>query len=224
MDYAFIFPIIPDFFGFKILEMNYLIWLGYFASGVIAFSMTMNSIVKFRWINLLGAICFSIYGFALGAIPVGLLNGLIVCIDVYYLWKIYTKEEVFETLQIRPGSEYLIRFIQFHDSEIQKICPGFLYNPDMNTISFFTLRNMQVAGLFLAHTESENTLVVGLDYVIPEYRDIKNGRYIYHKLAPDFRKAGIEKVKAAETTTYNEAYFKKLGFRKDEDGFYALEV
>ncbi len=186
--------------------------------------MTMNSIVRFRWVNLVGASCFCTYGFLLGAIPVGLLNGLIVCIDIYYLWNIYTKKEVFEILEIKPGSEYLVRFLEYHKNEIRKIHPTFEYNPTMNNLSYFILRNMQVAGLFLAHKDGNDTLVVGLDYVIPEYRDFKNGRYIYNRLTPDLRKAGIEKIKAEETTSYNEAYFKKLGFRKDEQGFYTLIV
>jgi hypothetical protein len=201
-----------------------LVWFGYLASGIIVLSMTMSSIVYFRWLNLLGAICFSIYGFLLGAIPVGLLNGLIVCIDIYYLWIIYTKKEVFEILEIRLGSEYLIRFLDYHKNEIHKINPGFEYHPSRSSVSYFILRNMQVAGLFLAHKEGNDTLVIGLDYVIPEYRDFKNGRYIYNRLTPDLQKAGIVKIKAEETTSYNEAYFKKIGFRKDENGLFTLHL
>lgn len=203
--------------------MDYLGILGYVASGVIAISMMMNSILKFRWINLLGASCFSFYGFAMGALPVGFLNGFIVCVDLYYLWGIYTRKEQFETLEIKPGSEYLLRFVDYHNADIQLICPGFLYRPDMNSLSFFVLRNMQVAGLFLAHRDG-NTLTVGLDYVIPEYRDLKNGRFIYRKLGPELKLAGITKIRAAETTKFNEKYFRKIGFKKDNLGFYALSL
>ena len=70
------------------MEINILQWIGYAASVIIALSMTMNSIVKFRWINLCGAITFSTYGFLIGALPVGFLNGFIVSVDIYYLFKI----------------------------------------------------------------------------------------------------------------------------------------
>jgi len=203
--------------------VDYLNWLGYIASGLIALSMTMNSILKFRWINLIGGLCFSIYGFIMGALPVGILNGFIVCVNIYYLWTIYSKEEVFEMLEIQPGSKYLLRFVKFHDAEIQKYCPGFVYQPDMNSLSFFILRNMAMAGLFLARREG-NILTVGLDFVIPEYRDFKNGRYIYSKLAPTLRQSGIVKIKAAETNKFNAAYFKKIGFKEDQDGFYAMDL
>lgn len=185
--------------------------------------MTMSSIVKFRWINLVGGMCFSTYGFIIGALPVGFLNSFIVCVNIYYLINIYSKKNIFELLEIKPGSDYLIRFLAFHDKEIQQYCPGFSYRPEMNTLSYFVLRNMNVAGIFLARREG-NTLTVGLDFVIPEYRDFKNGRYIYKKLSPRLKQAGINKIRAAETNTYNEAYFKKIGFQKDEAGFYAMEI
>lgn len=73
---------------------EFLPYLGYFASIVIALSMTISSIVKFRWVNLFGALAFSIYGFIIGAYPVGFLNGFIVLVDIYYLSKIYGKKEI----------------------------------------------------------------------------------------------------------------------------------
>lgn len=204
--------------------MPSLVWFGYFASGIIALSMTMNSIVRFRWVNLVGASCFCTYGFLLGAIPVGLLNGLIVCIDIYYLWNIYTKKEVFEILEIKSGSDYLLRFLEYHKTEIRKIHPEFSYDPTKNSLSYFILRNMQVAGLFLAHKEGMNTLVVGLDYVIPEYRDFKNGQYLYNRLKPDLQKAGIEHICVRESTAHNKDYFKKIGFQKDANGYFTLPI
>lgn len=204
------------------MSVDLLQWLGYAASVIIMVSMTMSSIVKFRWINLLGALSFSIYGFLIHAIPVCILNGMIVIIDIYYLINIYSKEEVFETLEIKAESEYLLRFIEFHNDEIQKICPGFSYNPDMNSVSFFILRNMSVAGLFLAHRDGDHILTVGLDYVIPEYRDFKNGRYVYYRLRQKFIDSGFTIIRSDGNNLRKDKYFKKLGFKKDENGLYTM--
>ena len=206
------------------MNFDILQWFGYLASIIIMLSMTMNSIVKFRWINLMGALMFCTYGILIHAIPVAILNCMIVLIDIYYLFNIYTKEEIFETLEIKAGSEYLLRFVEFHNDEIQKICPGFSYNPDMNSVSFFILRNMSVAGLFLAHREEGDVLIVGLDYVIPEYRDFKSGRYVYYRLRKNFIEAGFSKVRADGNNLRNDKYFKKLGFKKDENGLYAMNL
>ncbi len=202
------------------MEINILQWIGYIASIIIALSMTMNSIVKFRWINLAGALTFSTYGFLIGALPVGFLNGFIVCVDIYYLFKIYSKKETFEILEIRADNKYLLRFLEFHNKEIQKFFPDFTYKPEMNTISFFILRNTAVAGLFLAHREDDKILKVGLDYVVPEYRDFKNGRFIYMRLRKKFIDDGFDVVKASGKSEKYSKYLKKLGFSKNKEGMF----
>ena len=202
------------------MEIYILQWIGYIASAIIAVSLSMNSIVKFRWINLIGAMTFSTYGFLIGALPVGFLNGLITCIDIYYLIIIYNKKEIFETLEIRPDNKYLLRFLEFHNKEIQKFFPGFTYKPEMNTISFFILRNMAVTGLFLAHREDDNVLKVGLDYVIPEYRDFKNGRFIYLRLRKKFIDDGFTTVMASGNSDKYTKYLKKIGFTENNEGMF----
>jgi len=72
----------------------------------------MRSIVKFRWINLLGASTFSIYGFLIGALPIGILNGFIALIDIYFLYSTYSKKEVFQTLEVHADNKYLHQLIK----------------------------------------------------------------------------------------------------------------
>ncbi len=200
------------------MEISLLQWIGYIASVIIAVSMTMSSILKFRWINLAGAITFSTYGFLIGAMPVGFLNAFIAMVDIYYLYSIYSKKEVFEILEVRAENKYLVRFLQFHDKDIQHFFPGFAYQPEMNTMSFFVLRNMAVAGVFLAHRQEDNSLSVGLDYVIAEYRDFKNGKFIYLHLRKRLIADGFTKVIADCKSDKYAKYLSKLGFEKNADG------
>lgn len=200
------------------MDTNLLEWVGYLASVIIAVSMTMNSILKFRWINLAGAVTFSMYGFLIGAWPVGFLNGFIAFVDIYYLYQIYSKKEIFEILEVRADNKYLLRFLQFHDKEIQKFFPGFVYKPEMNTISFFILRDMAVAGIFLAHREKDHCLSVGLDYVIPAYRDFKNGKFIYLRLRKRFIADGFTKVISESNSKQYSMYLRKLGFLQNANG------
>jgi len=90
----------------------------------------------------------------------------------------------------------------------------------MNTISFFILRNTAIAGLFLAHRENDNILKVGLDYVVPEYRDFKNGRFIYLRLRKKFIDDGFDKVITSGSSSKYVKYLKKIGFNEDKDGRY----
>ena len=216
--YALFYKIIITM-GINILET-----IGFIASIIIALSMTMNSIVKFRWINLIGASTFSIYGFLISAYPVGILNGFIVAVDIYYLYRIYSKTENFDTLEIRGDNKYLLKFLMYHNKEIQKFFPGFVYKKEMNTISFFILRNMAVAGIFLAHREDDNILKVGLDYVVPEYRDYKNGRFIYHRLRKSFIEKGFKKAKAEANDKKHQKYLKKIGFVENNAGQFEKNI
>lgn len=63
-------------------------WVGYLASVLIAASMFMKDIIKLRFINLVGSLCFVIYGLVIKAYPVALTNIVIVSVNLYYLYKI----------------------------------------------------------------------------------------------------------------------------------------
>ena len=202
------------------MENSVIQYFGYAASVIIAISMMISSIVKFRWVNLIGALIFSVYGFTFGAYPVGILNGFIVLVDLYYLSKIYSKKELFETLEISQDNKYLPRFLEFHSSEIQKFFPGFVFDPEEKYISFFILRNMAVAGVFLAKNQNNDTLIVDLDYVIPQYRDYKNGKHIYLRVMDKFMRNGFKKVIASGNSKKYAQYLKKQGFSELQDGLY----
>lgn len=69
-------------------SINFVEWLGYLASGTVAISFVMKSINKLRFINLVGAILFVIYGIKIHAMPVVLVNLFVVGVNIYYLvWK-----------------------------------------------------------------------------------------------------------------------------------------
>ncbi len=195
-------------------------YVGYAASAIIALSMMMNSIVKFRWINLIGASTFSIYGFFIGALPVGFLNGFIVAVDIFYILRIYSKKELFQTLEIRANNNYLLAFLEFYKKDIEKYFPGFSYKPELNTVSFLIMRNMQIAGIFLAHKETENELVVGLDFVTPQYRDYKTGNYIYIKLIPFFKEMNFNTLVSKSNSEFHKKYLKKMGFKLREENIF----
>lgn len=204
--------------------MDYLQIIGYIASVIIAASMTLNSIVKFRWVNFIGAAIFSTYGILINAFPVALLNGFIVFTDLFYLYRIYNKKELFTTLEVRGSNKYLLSFLEFYDKDIQKFFPGFTYKADLNTVSFFVLRNMNVAGIFLAHKIDKTTLKVGLDFVIPQYRDYKNANFLYKRLRNRFIDDGTDKIIVFPQSANHIKYLKRIGFERKEDGNYVKNL
>ncbi len=204
--------------------MTVLELVGYLASVIIAVSIAMTSIVKFRLLNCIGAALFSAYGFIIGAIPVGILNGFIAIINIFYLFQMFNKKEVFDFLLIEPSNPYLFKFIDFHQLDIKKFFPSFSFQKDGYDICLLMLRNASVAGVFLGRTDNEHTLWVELDFVTSEYRDMKNGRHLYRYLQNILLEKGVFVIKSLPHSKAFTYYMKKVGFEQDTQKVLSLEL
>jgi hypothetical protein len=186
--------------------------VGYAASMLVAVSLMMSSILKLRIINLVGSMAFVVYGALIGAYPVAVVNLLIVFINLYYLRQMLGSREYFKLLQVRPDAEYLRAFLDFHAAEIQRFLPGFSYSPDQRLLVFFVLRDMVPAGLFIGERRGDGALRVMLDFVIPQYRDFKTGRYLFRDQAHFFRAHGISEIVSAGGSPTHTDYLRRMGF------------
>lgn len=66
--------------------------LGLIATILIVVSMCFKNIKIIRFINLIGSICFVIYGIAIGALYTWVANVIMIFVQIYYLIKIYKEE------------------------------------------------------------------------------------------------------------------------------------
>jgi hypothetical protein len=173
----------------------------------------MSGIVKLRIINLTGAIFFAAYGIVKGVYPVAFVNGFICIVDIYYLYDIFKVQEYFKILEMDKDSDYLNYFLHFHAGEIKKYIPSFKYTPSQDNTVFFILRNSIPAGLIFAHRKEDNSLFIELDFVIPGYRDLKIGKYVYKNI---FNKTGARKLFSYPGNPGHEKYLRKMGFEKAE--------
>jgi hypothetical protein len=206
---------------------NWLEWLGYLASLIVLISLLMSSIIKLRWINLLGSSLFSLYGFLLGALPVGLMNLGIAIINIYYLVKIYSasaKKEYFKILSIESDSEYFNHFLNFYKEGLKKFADPSKLKANTYVVSFYILRNMVPAGVFLGSKHDENTLKVELDFVIPEYRDFKIGSFVYEDSKDYFLDKGYNRLISYSSNNEHIEYLRKMNFEeKEENGIRFFE-
>lgn len=194
------------------LQISLLEWIGYLASVLVLISMLMSSLLRLRIVNLVGSGLFSAYGFLIGSLPVGLLNLFVVFANIYHLYRLFSKSENFTTLEIRRDNRYLVKFLDFYKKDISRFFPNFEYKDEMNTYTYMILRNMAVAGVFLARNYGNNRLYVGLDYVIPSYRDFKLGKYIYTEKINFFKSEGYTCLCTIPKTEQHEKYLKRMGF------------
>lgn len=197
--------------------------VGYVASVLVAVSLMMSSILRLRVINLVGSAAFTVYGVLIHAYPVAAVNGLIVLINLYYLRQMLGSREYFKLLRVQPDSEYLRYFLEFYRADIQRFLPGFTHAPAPDQLTFFVLRDMVPAGLFIGQKRGGGALCVVLDFVIPQFRDFKTGRYLFRDQAAFFRELGVTEILSEPGSREHTDYLRRMGFAPGE-GMYRLPV
>lgn len=192
--------------------INWLEWLGYLASVLIAVSLLMSSLVKLRWLNLVGSTVFAVYGLLINAIPVVISNTIIIFINIYYLYKIYTEKEYFKLIEINQSDEYLKSFFNFYKNGIKRFFPDFNFEIDKAAVRFYILRNMVAAGVFIASEYDKESLFIDLDFVMPEYRDFKIGAFIFENNEKYFKDKGYKRLLSYASDKEHNTYLRRMGF------------
>jgi hypothetical protein len=195
--------------------------IGYVASVLVAVSLTMSSILRLRVINLLGSITFTVYGALIAAYPVAAVNLFIVFVNLYFLWGMLRTREFFRLLEVHPGSEYLRFFLDFHAADVRRFFPHLDRIPAPGELNVFVLRGSVPAGLLVGERQGD-TLRVVLDFVIPQFRDFKVGRYLFREQAGFFRERGIREIVTAAGSAEHAAYLRRMGFTEDDGTGYRL--
>ncbi|NNC93324.1 MAG: hypothetical protein HKN80_12625 [Acidimicrobiia bacterium] len=186
--------------------------IGYLGSALIIASLSMKSILRLRLVGLVGATVFSIYGLLIGAIPIVITNAVILGIHAYYLRQLLGSKPVFTVLEVRQGSRYLERFLDHYAEDIAAFQPNFHYEPRPDRYRAFILRDMVPAGLFMCDIDGSETGQVQLDYVIPAYRDLKLGRFLYSSNSSIFADPRITHLESRTGTARHNAYLERMGF------------
>ena len=191
--------------------------LGYAASVLIAISLMQRSVRRLRIINLVGASTFAVYGFLIGAYPVGILNTMTASINVYQLIRLRRRKEIFRILEVNPDSVYMRYFLDFEKKDIGRFIPEFRFQPETMNIVIFVLRDLVPAGLLLGELRGDK-LYVHLDYAVAQYRDQKIGNFLFVEQAEFFRSRGVKEFISPAGVDEHPKYLERMGFTLAEDG------
>ncbi len=186
--------------------------IGYIGSALVAISLTMSNIWKLRWINMIGAVFFVLYGLVVKVYPVVAVNAFIAVVDAYYLIEMARKKDFFSLMTVKNKEEaFLKNFLSYYSKDIFQFFPGFTIDDVQQPHCIFILRNLMPVGLFVYVTK-QDTVYINLDYVIPEYRDLKNARYLYKDRAKHFKNQGFGTFQMRTESKEHARYLQKLGF------------
>ena len=83
---------------------------------------------------------------------------------------------------------------------------------------------MVPAGLFIGERVGEGGLRVLLDYVVPQYRDFKTGRFLFRDQADFFREQGVREIVSEAGSKTHADYLRRMGFAPGADGVFRLAL
>jgi len=197
------------------VEFNWVDWLGYLASLVVLISLTMSSILRLRWINMLGCFLFAYFGYLVSSPPVLFANLGIAAINIYFLYKIYSTKEEFKIINASTDSEYYRHFLNVNSKEISKQIGMDALKKEHTAL--YMLRDNDIAGVLIGEQDGKGALDIKLDYVIPRYRDYKLGKYFFTDHPEFFRERGITTLRTTAEDDAHRLYLEKIGFERQPD-------
>lgn len=191
--------------------------LGYLASLLLAISLLVNNNIRFRWLNSFGCLAFILYGLTIDAFPIVLTNSLLLAINLYFLIKIYWRQESFELVEFNSSDQLIRRFLTFYNNDIQNYFPDFKLENKPNELQFVVLRDLVIANIFVASLSNDGTAEVKINYTVPKYRDFKIGRFIFEEENKYLKDKGIKYIAYKEVKNKNhERFLKSMGFTEDK--------
>lgn len=190
-------------------------YFGYLASLLLALGLLVNNDLKFRWLNTGGNIAFILYGVVLGAVPIILTNSLLLAINLFYLYKIYTRKEHFELIEFSNGGIMIERFLSFYQDDIAIHFPEFKRELLEGNLNFVVLRDLVIANVFSTTPDNNGTGIVLINYTVAKYRDYKVGRFIFDTEKKFLLSKGIKNVQYNAVANHrHEKFLKVIGFKK----------
>ena len=191
--------------------------IGYIGSILVAVSLMMKNILKLRVINMIGALFFMVYSLIIMTYPIFIVNLIICIVDLYYIYMLLTKEELFSMISIQDNnSPFLTSFIKYYYGDIVKFFPNFNENIMENAEVAIICRDMVPVGLFASRVVNNTQIEVLIDYIIPKYRDFKNAEFVYRKEMAKYMNKGYTSFITYTNNGTHKNYLKKIGYKQDQ--------
>jgi hypothetical protein len=199
--------------------------IGYLATASLALSLLVTNDLRFRWLNMFGCLFFILYGVLIYALPIILTNTLLLCINVFYLVKIYRTKEDFDLVEFDVDDKIIEKFLAYYAKDIHNYFPEFRLNEDEAAIRFMVLRDMAIANIFIATIDKKGEGLVKINYTVPKYRDFKVGRFIFEKENTYLLSKGVNQLVYERIHNKNhEEFVKVMGFQKKGEAGYVKKL
>ena len=192
---------------------------GYVGSVLVVVSLLMTSVIKLRVLNLAGSIISGTYAMIIGSFPLALMNGCLIIINVYNLYKLLNSKQEYELIETKAEDTFTAYFLEHYWTDIDKYFPEFRFDPSETDITYLMCCHADPAGILLGKRRTETEIEIALEYTTPMFRDCSAGNYLYAELA----ERGIKKLYFKNPEEKHKEYLLKMGYR-DSGEIYEKDV
>ena len=200
--------------------------IGWAGSALVIASLAQARVLRFRVLNLAGALLAVLFNAALAIWPFAVMNVVIAAIDIYWLRRLLRDRHdptAYSVVEVGPRDAYLAHLIDTHLEDIRRFQPSYVRPADDSSRwAFVVQRDAETVGAVIVRDEGGGTAVVELDYVTPRFRDFTPGEFVYDRSGL-FAEHGVRRLVADGELAAQTDYLRRVGFH-DADGTWIRDV
>ncbi|MFV0285791.1 MAG: hypothetical protein ACK5IM_05290 [Demequina sp.] len=198
---------------------------GWAGSLLVVASLMQARVLRFRWMNLSGAVIATVYNGIIGVWPFAFMNFAITIIDIYWLWRLYRERHdaaVYRVLAVDADNAFLRHVFDVHGPDIATHAPTFDVDADAGTAAggtrhtFLVVRGDEAVGVVAVTDEGDGLGRVDLDWVKERFRDFTPGEFVYRESGA-LADAGFSTLEVVPREGEDEGYLRRVGFTMAAD-------
>lgn len=198
--------------------------IGWVGSLLIVWSLMQARVLRFRWMNLIGAFVATFYNAVIGIWPFAFMNFAIFVIDVYWLIRLYREahdEAVYKVLAVDADNAFLRQFLAEHDADVHRHAPGFDLDAEASAAAgarhtFLVVRGDEAVGVVVVHDLGDGLGRIELDWVKERFRNFTPGEFVYRE-SQVLSGAGFQRLELVPHEATDPEYLRRVGFHEVGD-------
>lgn len=199
--------------------------IGWIGSALVVISLMTTRVLRFRWLNAVGALIATGWNAITGMWPFVAMNGAILIIDLFYLRKLYAErsdEAVYSVVPVSAEDAYVQHLLTTNAADIAEHVNsgGFTIEPEPGErrLAFLVVKDNETVGLVEVRDDGGGQGTVLLDWVNEKYRDFTPGEFVYRQSGIFEQNGFTQLVVPPGQMPTSAQYLQKVGFTPTPDG------
>jgi hypothetical protein len=195
--------------------------IGWLGSALVIVSLAQARVLRFRVLNLAGAVLAVVYNVALAIWPFAAMNAIIAVIDLYWLRRLVGERHdpsAYSVVEVGAHDAYLEHVLEVHLDDIRSFQPSYAVPSAADGAArrwaFLVQREAETVGAVVVRDSGDGSAVVELDYVTPRFRDFTPGEFVYEHSGV-FAAHGLRRLVADPELATQATYLRRVGFHED---------